>query len=361
MFDKLFPIRSQKDLSWDEGARGFIYGITLGLFEDMLLNKEQELKTGRRRVLPEQINFEAISEVFYRFDYNRGFDDYGFFSSRPDNDPVWRYVRGIINDAPNTRACYIQLVESYLNGYSYPDIRNLTITDNLDISTLAEAPQVITYDITDIRMRDFVNQYIVKSLDTFKKKAIDMGAPLKVPVMYLLDEFPTLQADPIYPTIFSVGRGWNIYITAIVQDFTQLETTYSGGVAQQIRNNCNLTFFLGTNDAHTAQAVKKQIGKHIVPDPATLLQGEIRFIEEYVVSEDELMRRINPGDAYITINSHMPLKGYFELYFSCPEYTRFPLSFNKRQRNSCLDDSRYHYDASWISPRSNSRRKNLWE
>lgn len=363
LFDKLFPIRSQKDLSWDEGARGFIYGITLGLFEDMLLNKEQELKTGRRRVLPEQINFEAISEVFYRFDYNRGFDDYGFFSSRPDNDPVWRYVRGIINDAPNTRACYIQLVESYLNGYSYPDIRNLTITDNLDISTLAEAPQVIflTYDITDIRMRDFVNQYIVKSLDTFKKKAIDMGAPLKVPVMYLLDEFPTLQADPIYPTIFSVGRGWNIYITAIVQDFTQLETTYSGGVAQQIRNNCNLTFFLGTNDAHTAQAVKKQIGKHIVPDPATLLQGEIRFIEEYVVSEDELMRRIKPGDAYITVNSHMPLKGFFELYFSCPEYTRFPLSFNKRQRNSCLDDSRYHYDASWISPRSNSRRKNLWE
>lgn len=255
LFDKLFPIRSEKDVSWDEGARGFIYGITLGLFEDMLLNKEQEAKTGRRRVLPEQINFEAISEVFYSFDYSDGFEDKGFFTSREQTDLVWRYVRGIMNDAPNTRACYIQLIESYLNGFSYPDIRELTIADNLDIGTLGDRPQVIflTYDITDERMRLFVNQYIVKSLDTLKKKAVDSGAPLKVPVQYLLDEFPTLQPNSIYSTIFSVGRGWNIFITAIVQDYTQLETTYSSGVAQQIRNNCNLTFFLGSNDVHTVK------------------------------------------------------------------------------------------------------------
>lgn len=79
LFDKLFPIRSEKDVSWDEGARGFIYGIAVGLFEDMLLTKAQERKTGRRRVLPEQINFEAISEVFYNFDYSGSFEDRGFF------------------------------------------------------------------------------------------------------------------------------------------------------------------------------------------------------------------------------------------------------------------------------------------
>ena len=41
LFDKLFPVRTSKDVSWDEGARSFIYGITVGLFEDMLLNKEE--------------------------------------------------------------------------------------------------------------------------------------------------------------------------------------------------------------------------------------------------------------------------------------------------------------------------------
>lgn len=39
LFDTLFPIRSEKDMNWDEGARGFIYGIAVGLFEDMLLTK----------------------------------------------------------------------------------------------------------------------------------------------------------------------------------------------------------------------------------------------------------------------------------------------------------------------------------
>lgn len=88
LFDQLFPVRSEKDQSWDEGARGFIYGIAVGLFEDMLLSKEQEEKTCRRRVLPEQINLEAISEVYYRFSYADDFDDRGFFTSRSDSDLV---------------------------------------------------------------------------------------------------------------------------------------------------------------------------------------------------------------------------------------------------------------------------------
>lgn len=353
LFNKLFPLRDARDKIWESGARGYIYGIALGLFEDMLLNKAQEIKTGRRRVLPEQINLEAISEVFYNFSYtnNSDFDDCNFFTSRPKSDAVQRYVYGIMNNAPNTRACYLQIVEDYLNEYTYPDIRNLTITDNLDISTLADTPQVIflTYDITDEHMREFVNQYVVKSLDTLKNKAKNMeNLRLEVPVLYLLDEFPTLQADPIYSTIFSVGRGLNIFITAIVQDYTQLETTYSNGVAQQIRNNCNLNFFLGTNDVHTARSVKEQIGKHIVSDPAGLLLGEIKFIEKYVVSEDELLHRMEPGEAYITINSHMPVKGHFELYFDCPEYKRFPLSSSRRSITIDFNDKKYHYDHSWM-------------
>lgn len=266
-----------------------------------------------------------------------------------------------MNDAPNTRACYIQLIESYLNGFSYPDIRELTIADNLDIGTLGDRPQVIflTYDITDERMRLFVNQYIVKSLDTLKKKAVDSGAPLKVPVQYLLDEFPTLQPNSIYSTIFSVGRGWNIFITAIVQDYTQLETTYSSGVAQQIRNNCNLTFFLGSNDVHTVKSVKEQIGKHIIPDPASYLQGGLKFIEEYVISEDELMHRLTPGDTYITINNHMPVKGYFELYFNCPEYMDYSKAIVETQATIDVNDSKYHYDFSWL--RKSNRKSGFWD
>ncbi len=359
LFDLLFPIRSKDDISWDEGARTFIYGITYALFKDMLLTREQEKKTGRKRVLPEQINFETISEVFFRFDYADDFEDYGFFSSRDKDDSVWRYVRGIINDHPKTRACYIQLIESYLGNYSYPDVRHLTLTDNFDVKTLGDKPQVIflTYDMTDERMRGFVNQYIVKALDTLKQKAIDSGTPLNTAVQFLIDEFPTLQPDKIYPTIFSVGRGLNIFITAIVQDYTQLETSYSNGVAQQIRNNCNLTYFLGTNDVNTARTVKEQIGRHVIPDPANYLQGGIKFIEEYVVSEDELIHRITPGEAYITINNHMPVKGYFELYFNCPEYTQHPKASGYKTPSIDFKNPKYHYDSSWIVKKT----RGFWE
>ena len=358
LYDKLFPIRTSKDISWDQGARGFIYGMTVALFEDMFLTREDERRTGRKRVLPEQINFEALSEVFVRFECGSEFNDKGFFESRSNDSLVWRYVRGIINDAPNTRACYIQLVESYLADYTYPDIRSLTICDNFKVETLAEKPQVIflTYDLSDKRMRGFVNQYVVEALDTLKNISINSNKPLKIPVQFVLDEFPTLQADEIYPTIFSIGRGVKIFITAIVQDYTQLETSYSNGVAQQIRNNCNLNFFLGTNDINTAKAVKEQIGRHIIPDPANYLQGGIKFVETYLVSEDELMHRIKPGEVYVTMNSHMPLKGMFELYFDCPEYLAYPRASGVREPVINFKAPELHYDASWMTDTPRYRR-----
>lgn len=111
LYEKLFPIRTKQDLSWDIGARDFIYGITYGLFEDMFLTKGDEARTGRRRVLPEQINFKTVSEIFSRFQIMDGdFEDYGFFSSRDKHSDVLRFVNGVMNNAPNTRACYLQLV-----------------------------------------------------------------------------------------------------------------------------------------------------------------------------------------------------------------------------------------------------------
>ncbi|MDE7329834.1 MAG: type IV secretory system conjugative DNA transfer family protein [Clostridia bacterium] len=357
LFDKFFPLKSKNDIVWDEGAKGFIYGIVLGLLEDMLLTREQENKTKRRRVLPEQINFEAMSEVFGKFTYdNSGFEDKGFFRSRDKSSATWQYVRGIMDNAPTTRACFMHMIEQYLSDYSYPDVRTLTLADNFDVASLGDKPQVIflTYDISDARMRGLVNLYIVKALDVLKTKAVASGNPLNVPVQFFLDEFPTLQPDGIYPTIFSIGRGLNMFITAIVQDYTQLETSYSGGVAQQIRNNCNLTFFLGTNDVNTAKAVKEQIGRHVIPDPAAYLLGSIKFIETHVVSEDELMHRVRPGDAYITINNHMPVKGWFELYFDCPEYTVYPKAV---LGETGIDNLKLacHYDAKWMD------RRNPWE
>jgi len=351
LYDKLFPIRTRQDVSWDMGAQEFIYGLTYALFEDMFLTRKDEEETGRKRILPEQITCRVISDIFARFYVRRDmFEDGGFFSSRDENDEALRYVTGVMHNAPNTRACFIQLIRQYLNNYSYPDVRNLTMADNFDITTLGDKPQVIflTYDITEEKMRLLVNQYIVRSLDKLRTKSIKAEEPLKVPVQYFLDEFPTLQADDIYPTIFSVGRGLNIFITAIVQDFTQLETTYSAGVAQQIRNNCNLTFFLGTNDINTAKAMKSQIGNHITYDIGEYLQGRISFTETSLVSEDELMHRLKPGEVYITINNHMPVKGYFDLFYDCPEYTVNPKVSGKDIAAPDVSGKKYNYDISWI-------------
>ena len=351
VLDQYFRIECQRDPTWEQGAISFIFGMIVGLFEDMMLTKEQERITGRRRVLPEQVNFASLARIFHTFDYDSdGLRDGGFFSSRSDSSNTGMHVRGIIQNAPNTRASYLQFVEKYINEYTYPDVRNLTLTDNLDMNTFAERPQILflTYDLSDKRMRDIVNRYIIHTLNTLKDKAKDQGEPLHVPVVFYCDEFPTLNADDIYPTIFSIGRGLNLFITAIVQDYSQLETTYSPGTAKQFRNNSNLSFFLGTNDLATACAVKEQIGRHVIEDPASYLMDTIKFTEVYLVSEDELMHRLAPGDVYITINNHMPVKGNFMLYYHIPEYQAYPLAEAVSEAALDLNDKKYNYDVSWM-------------
>ena len=349
ILEQYFRIECERDPTWEQGAISFIFGMIVGLYEDLMLTKDQEIRTKRCRVLPEQVNFASLARIFLQFSYDSdGFHDKGFFSTRSTSSRTHMYVRGLVQNAPNTRACYLQFVEKYINEYTYPDVRNLTLTDNLDMATFAEKPQILflSYDLSDKRMRGIVNKYIVRTLNTLKDRAKDLGRPLHVPVVFYCDEFPTLTADEIYPTIFSIGRGLNLFITAIVQDYSQLETTYSKGVAQQCRNNSSLSFFLGTNDLGTACAVKAQIGKHVIEDPASYLMDTICFSEVYLVSEDELMHRMKPGEVYITINSHMPVHGSFELYYDAPEYTGFPQSAPVSVPALGLNDPRYHYDVS---------------
>ena len=349
VLDQYFRIESERDPTWEQGSISFIFGMIVGLLEDLNLTKKEEIVTGRKRVLPEQVNFANLARIFHNFSYGSdGFHDKGFFSSRASSSHTGMYVRGIIQNAPNTRACYMQFIEKYINEYTYPDVRNLTLTDNLDAATFAEKPQILflSYDLSDKRMRGIVNKYIIRTLNTLKDKAKELGEPLHVPVVFYCDEFPTLTADEIYPTIFSIGRGLNLFITAIVQDYSQLETTYTSGVAQQFRNNSNLSFFLGTNDLSTACAVKEQIGKHVIEDPASYLMDTIKFTEVYLVSEDELMHRLQPGDVYITINNHMPVKGSFEIYFRSPEYMAYPYTKPISECAISFYDPKYNYDVS---------------
>lgn len=351
ILDQYFKVEYHQDPTWEQGAAMFIYGMLIGLLEDMLLTRQQEIQTKRKRVLPEQVNFASLARIFRKFSYDGGsFEDCGFFSSRQQTSKTWDYVNAMINTAPNTRACFMQFVEKYLNEFTYPDVRNLTLTDNLDMATFAEKPQILflSYDLSDRRMRGMVNKYIVRTLNTLKDIAKERDEPLHIPVVFYCDEFPTLTADEIYPTIFSIGRGLNLFITVIVQDYSQLETTYSSGIAKQFRNNSNLSFFLGTNDLNTACAVKEQIGRHVIEDPASYLMDTIKFTETYLVSEDELMHRLAPGDVYITINNHMPVKGSFELYFHAPEYQTYPVSKQISEKIINFRDPKYNYDVSWM-------------
>lgn len=347
LFQSYFQVSSQRDPTWEQVAISFIFGIFVEMLERLNLTRKQEAASGCKRVLPEQVSFANLANIFQSFTYDSyRFSDNGFFSRSPSTRSA-QYVRGVIHNAPSTRANYLQFVEKFLNEYTFPDAKRLMFTDNLDPRSLGEKPQVLflSYDLSDKNMRNILNKYILRALNVLKDESKKRG-DLLIPVMCFFDEFASLTSDELYPTIFSIGRGLGIFITAIVQDYSQLETAYSAAVAKQIRNNCNLSLYFGSNDLSTAVAVKEQIGKYMDFDRAAYLMNNIRFQENFLVSEDELMHRMKDGDIYITANRKMPMKGSFELYYQTPEFTAYPLAEPIQKAELDYNDAKYVYDIS---------------
>lgn len=342
-------VKSVKDPTWEETARNFIFAIIMGLFEDLTLTPEEEKRTKRSRTYPEQITFTTVSRIFYSFDWDRKLDDNGFLSARNPESRAYQNSKSIINNAPNTRANYMQFVENYLRPLTEPKIRIMCEDDTFDIESMAKTPKVLflIYDLSDINVREWVNNIIANSLQSLLAYSHRTAKPFDVPVVFVCDEFPTLKPHKIYPTLLETGRGSNLFMLVSVQSISQVQARYPEDYTSMLEN-CGVRMFLGTNDTETARHFIANMGKTTVPSATAFLAG--RYSSELidVVSVDALMHRMQNGESYICIDRNMPIHGNFELYYRTDEYARYPITPNNSHGALFEREPVPEFDAPWL-------------
>lgn len=354
--DILFPVTIERDPSWENKSKQFIFAEIIAAFEDLTLTPEQEKSTGRKRTTPEEINLYNIRQIFHKFKWeksygsNNGFDDGGFFTSRDDNSLAKKTVQAIICDAASTRANDMGFVDQHLNLYADPKIEKISMFNDWDITELAKKPMAvyIIYDLSDVAVREFVNKYVAYAINKLLEYSHSLAKPLDVPVLIYADEFPTLKPCDVYPNLLATGRGSRIFMNLTVQSLSQLKARYPDEYESMVQN-CDVTAFFGTNDYQTAKTFVAELGDTTVPDPVAFLQGKFTCMQVPVVTPDYLMHNMTQGEIFVKINHQNPIHGYFEYFYKTNEYNstpKFDLNTVKHISKVSLRDCTYN--APWM-------------
>lgn len=113
-----------------------------------------------------------------------------------------------------------------------------------------------TFDFLSSLFFSFLFIKLVRLADKYGKEG-----KLKIPVIFLLDEFPNIGRIPDFKKKISTVRSRNIGVSMIFQNIAQLKNRYPLDEWQEIIGNCDTQLFLGCTDEMTAKFISDRTGE----------------------------------------------------------------------------------------------------
>lgn len=254
------PIDSKNDPSWQMGAREFIFGITLALWEDM-----------RDGYMP--------MEKFTLYNVYKSISEYAtgdcevlkqYVASRASNSRVKGLTNTVLVSQDRTLASYLGEVNHYITWLADEGVDALTSGNDVDFSTFDEEPNALFIIIPETRTTRYtlVTLFVQQMYKLLVDKATKnrelgkcSGQELLRSVYFIMDEFGNLPKLHMMDRIVTVGAGRKIFMVPVIQSFSQLENIYGKPVSDTIRGNCNIQIFIGSNDKHTRELFSEMCGK----------------------------------------------------------------------------------------------------
>ncbi len=250
------PIEGQ-DPTWSRGAQKFIYGTLVAMLEDTL-----DERLGMTR---EKFTFYNLAKIVATKD--RGSDNYvslkEYFQGRPATSESKPNTDTVLYNATQTRASFMGNVTNAINSVSGDAIGYLTSGTDIDLSEFADKPSALFLKIPDeTKTMDFMANIFITQLYKMLIDRANRESPKQLPrtVYFLLDEFGNLPKIEKLDSFITAGRSRKIFLSLVIQDYAQLDAIYGQGLAETIKNNCNVHIYIGTKDIKTREEFSKKVG-----------------------------------------------------------------------------------------------------
>ncbi len=137
--------------------------------------------------------------------------------------------------------------------------------EGLDIAALGREKTVLFLNVSDndSSLDAITNLIYTQALQMLIGEADkNKDGRLKLPVRIILDDFAAASGRiPNFDRIIAVVRSRDLWISLIIQSFSQLESMYSPSQSLSIINNCDTIIYLGGNDLKSAEFIGTRANK----------------------------------------------------------------------------------------------------
>lgn len=188
------------------------------------------------------------------------------FASLPNNSLAVKFYKAFKKGAGRTLKSIVISCMTRLQPFITPQVASLTSTDNIELDRLGTrktALFIITpqADMTYSFLSAMLYSQAVETLYYLGEQREAEGKGLKspIPIRFLLDEFANTGKIPDFQRILATVRRYNISITVILQDLSQLEAMYKDDW-RSIVANCSTNIFLGTTEKDTLKYYSELLG-----------------------------------------------------------------------------------------------------
>lgn len=204
-----------------------------------------------------------------------------------------KYYRDYHSGSAKTLKSIQITLAARLEKFNLESLSSLTITDELDLSTIGEKKVALFALIPD---NDTSFNFIVSILYTqlFQKLFYvadhKYGGRLPVHVHFVMDEFANVSLPDDFDKILSVMRSREVSVSIILQNLAQLKALFEKQW-ESIVGNCDEFLYLGGNEQSTHKYVSELLGKETI-DTNTYGKSSGRsgnYSTNYQISGRELM------------------------------------------------------------------------
>ncbi|WP_361920467.1 type IV secretory system conjugative DNA transfer family protein, partial [Streptomyces sp. NPDC046876] len=284
--------------------------------EDFFMERAQKMLAGLIVYCKTEIPNASMQDVLDTFN-ERVAPDEEAFRQWVDEDlgphhPAYQLLKGLTTLGGNTRTSVTSSFASQVSIFTLKKIREMTQTSDFNFRAFQEQKSIlyVKLPMDENPFTALTSVFFDQLISQFYKLADENRGQLKIPTIFLLDEFANIGKIEKYARVLATCRGLGLSMNTIVQDNGQIESLYGKEMARSILSNHDTLLFLRSKDIETIVLLKN--GAAV--DLATLENAKEIFGEEnlfkIVVKNMERLKRfditgITDADMHVAVSLYL--------------------------------------------------------
>ncbi|MGE6489809.1 VirD4-like conjugal transfer protein, CD1115 family [Paenisporosarcina sp. NPDC076898] len=296
--------------------------------EDFFMERAQKMLAGLIVYCKTEKQNASMKDVIATFNEKVAPDEDEFRDWVEDelgqDHPAYQILKGLTTLGGNTRASVTSSFASQVSIFTLNKISKMTSTSDFNFRAFQEQKSIlyVKLPMDDNPFMALTSVFFDQLISQFYKMADENRGKLKIPTIFLLDEFANIGKIEKYGRVLATCRGLGLSMNTIVQDNGQIEAMYGKEMARSILSNHDTLLYLRSKDMETIKYFSQLAGETTAKvqtgstsqsggfmsgkSSASSSQSE-QYVKKPLIPEGDLSN-ISKDTSYLFVSGMFPMK-----------------------------------------------------